>query len=47
MRFLGNKKRMLENIQYVIDINNINGEVFCDLFAGSGLLAIILKIDSK
>ena len=43
MRFLGNKKRMLENIQYVIDINNINGEVFCDLFAGSGSVGDYFK----
>lgn len=43
MRFLGNKKRMLGNIQYVIDINNINGEVFCDLFAGSGSVGDYFK----
>lgn len=43
MRFLGNKTRMLENIQYVIDENNINGEVFCDLFAGSGSVGDYLK----
>ena len=43
MRFLGNKTRMLENIQYVIDENNINGEVFCDLFAGSGSVGDYFK----
>ena len=43
MRFLGNKTRMLENIQYVLDENNINGEVFCDLFAGSGSVGDYLK----
>lgn len=43
MRFLGNKTRMLENIQFVIDDNNINGETFCDLFAGSGSVGDYLK----
>ncbi len=43
MRFLGNKKRMLENIQYVIDENNLTGEVFCDLFAGSGSVGDYFK----
>lgn len=43
MRFLGNKTRMLENIQFVIDDNNIKGEVFCDLFAGSGSVGDYLK----
>lgn len=43
MRFLGNKTRMLENIQFVIDDNNINGEVFCDLFAGSGSVGDYFK----
>ena len=43
MRFLGNKTRLLENIQFVIDDNNIHGEVFCDLFAGSGSVGDCLK----
>lgn len=43
MRFLGNKTRMLENIHYVIDDNNLKGEVFCDLFAGSGSVGDYLK----
>ena len=34
---------MLENIQFVINDNNINGEVFCDLFAGSGSVGDYLK----
>ena len=34
---------MLENIQYVIDNNDINGGVFCDLFAGSGSVGDYLK----
>lgn len=36
MRFLGNKTRMLENINWVIEQNNITGKTFCDLFSGSG-----------
>lgn len=36
MRFLGNKTRMLENINSVIEQNNITGKTFCDLFSGSG-----------
>jgi len=35
MRFLGNKTRMLHNINSVIESNNISGSVFCDLFSGS------------
>ena len=43
MRFLGNKTRMLENIQFVIDDNNIKGKVLCDIFAGSGSVGDYLK----
>lgn len=43
MRFLGNKTRMLENIRFVIDDNDIKGEVFCDLFAGSGSVGDYFK----
>ena len=43
MRFLGNKTRMLSNIQFVMDENNITGEVFCDLFAGSGSVGDFFK----
>lgn len=43
MRFLGNKTRMLENIKFVMDDNKINGEIFCDLFAGSGSVGDYLK----
>lgn len=45
MRFLGNKTRMLENIKSVISQNKINGEVFCDLFAGSGAVGDYFKED--
>lgn len=43
MRFLGNKTRMLENIKSVILQNRIEGEVFCDLFAGSGAVGDFFK----
>ncbi len=43
MRFLGNKTRMLENINAVIEDNNISGSVFCDLFAGSGSVGDYFK----
>lgn len=47
MRFLGNKTRMLKNIQYVINENNIKGETFCDLFAGSGSVGDFFKDSFK
>ena len=47
MRFLGNKTRMLSNIQSVMDENNITGEVFCDLFAGSGSVGDFFKSKFK
>lgn len=43
MRFLGNKTRMLENINAVIVDNDISGSVFCDLFAGSGSVGDYFK----
>lgn len=43
MRFLGNKTRMLENINSVIEKNNIDGSVFCDLFAGSSCVGDYFK----
>lgn len=43
MRFLGNKTRMLENINAVIEDNNISGSIFCDLFAGSGSVGDYFK----
>lgn len=35
MRYLGNKTRMLNNIEKFIDDLNLQGSVFCDLFVGS------------
>ncbi len=43
MRFLGNKTRMLENINLVINQNNISGKIFCDLFSGSGSVGDYFK----
>ncbi|MBQ8290935.1 MAG: Dam family site-specific DNA-(adenine-N6)-methyltransferase [Clostridia bacterium] len=43
MRFLGNKARMLENIASVLTDKNIEGAVFCDLFAGSGAVGDYFK----
>lgn len=43
MRFLGNKTRMLNNIDYVLKDNNAYGKVFCDLFAGSGAVGDYFK----
>ena len=43
MRFLGNKYRMLDNINFVIEDNNIVGTTFCDLFAGSGTVGDFFK----
>ena len=43
MRFLGNKTRMLENINSVIEQNNIKGKTFCDLFSGSGSVGDYFK----
>ena len=35
MRYLGNKTRMINNIEEFIDSLNIKGKIFCDLFSGS------------
>ncbi len=45
MRYLGNKTRILDNIKHVLNDNNIQGEIFCDLFAGSGAVGDLLKED--
>lgn len=39
MRYLGNKTRMLQNIDSFIQELHIKGETFCDLFAGSASVA--------
>lgn len=39
MRYLGNKTRMLKNIESFIKENHIHGDSFCDLFTGSASVA--------
>jgi len=43
MRYLGNKTRMLENIEFVMTDNDIRDGVLCDLFAGSGSVGDFFK----
>lgn len=43
MRYLGNKTRMINNIEELIDSLNINGKTFCDLFSGSASVADYFK----
>lgn len=43
MRFLGNKTRLLEKIDYVIKSNDLKGQVFCDLFSGSSSVGDYFK----
>lgn len=43
MRYLGNKTRMIKNIDDFITELGINGEIFCDLFAGSSSVADYFK----
>lgn len=43
MRFLGNKTRLLEKIEHVVNDNNLEGEVFCDLFSGSSSVGDYFK----
>jgi adenine-specific DNA-methyltransferase len=47
MRFLGNKTRMLANIRKVIIDNKIDGNIFCDLFAGSSCVGDYFKGEYK
>lgn len=43
MRYLGNKTRMIKNIESFIDELGITGTSFCDLFAGSSSVADCFK----
>ena len=43
MRYLGSKIKLLEHIEKVINENNIEGEVFADLFAGTGCVGDYFK----
>ncbi len=43
MRYLGNKTKLLPFIERVIDKYNIEGEIFADLFAGTGAVGDYFK----
>lgn len=43
MRFLGNKQRLLEKLKLVINENEIQGKIFCDLFSGSSSVGDFFK----
>ena len=43
MRYLGNKTRLLETLALFIEKNQIEGESFCDLFAGSASVGDYFK----
>lgn len=45
MRYIGNKVRLLNNIENVIKENKIIGESFCDIFSGTGTVARYFKKD--
>ena len=44
MRYLGSKIKLLEQINEVINLNNIEGEIFADLFAGTGCVGDYFNI---
>ena len=43
MRYLGSKIKLLSSIDEVIKENNIEGETFADLFAGTGCVGDFFK----
>ena len=43
MRYLGSKIKLLEQINEVINLNHIEGEIFADLFAGTGCVGDYFK----
>ncbi len=43
MRYLGSKVRLLTCIQDVIDEYNVQGEIFADLFSGTGCVGDFFK----
>ena len=43
MRYLGSKIKLVEQIENVINENHIEGEVFADLFAGTGCVGDFFK----
>lgn len=47
MRFIGNKTRLLQEIKNFLEENNISGNVFCDIFAGTSSVGDYLKSKYK
>lgn len=43
VRYLGNKSRLTDFIEEVINKYNITGEIFADLFSGSGAVGDYFK----
>ncbi len=43
MRYIGSKIQLLESIEKVINENKIRGEVFCDIFSGTGSVGRFFK----
>ena len=43
MRYLGSKVKLLSSIEKVIKENNVEGETFADLFAGTGCVGDFFK----
>lgn len=47
MRFIGNKTRLLDEIDSFLKDNNISGKVFCDIFSGSSSVGDYFKSNYK
>lgn len=47
MRFIGNKTRLIHEIEDFIKNNKIEGEIFCDMFSGSSSVGDFFKKDYK
>ena len=45
MRFIGNKTRLIKDIEKFLKENNIKGDVFCDLFSGTSSVGDYFKSD--
>lgn len=43
MRFIGNKKRLLDFINHVVEVNNLPVGTFCDIFSGTTNVAKFFK----
>ena len=47
MRFIGNKTRLLQEIELFLKENKIKGDTFCDIFAGSSSVGDYFKSKYK